>query len=740
MTAARVVAQRPIMLSRSGQQLELSFSYNQSLVERIKQYLWYATFNRTTRTWSVQLCAHNVTTLRAMFHEGLTDVSVDDLIDTGEAVPDLPPALLRPGSTRRPFLVVMGARDDRLYSRLRSIPGAVWERGAGGMSYKEMAASALMELVARGVVADPGGLLSPADVTISFDARTGAYVVHGDPRAQRAFDQKFPGVDVFGVWKARGIDVAFDSPFSEEVYRGELARVGDGLNPVGLHLPLYPYQAQTVAVGIERSGLGIFDAPGLGKTASAIAIGHELVNNRKEIPRVVIVAPGAVRTQWALEITRFTGNEDVTVVKGDAKQRQAAYVQAAEARWLVVNYDVIHRDLKHLTELVGGCLLVADEAHRLKSPTAKRTKAARQLAVRAARRLALTGTPVENEPGEWYSVLSGFAIPGLFGTPTDFFNRYQFPGRFGGYEGARNLHELRSRSAVHYVRHTKSQVAAHLPPLRIQPYPIDPDPPYAAALLRAHREAREEIKARALERRGATGHEEEQDIATGAEMTAVGMLRLLCSSPRLVAESDSEAAEALRSKGLVPDQDGPKVDELRTMAIEAQAAGERLVVFSFSRRMVELVSARLVEDGVRHVTFTGETKAEERDAAVAAFTTPPTTENPGPTVFLATDAGAEGLNLGRCCSTVVNLDIPWTPARLEQRANRIHRVDTAHEACLVVNMTLRGTLEQGILRMVEHKADLADAIFGERGGRRKTTGRGGRSIFEEALAEWDPAA
>jgi SNF2 family DNA or RNA helicase len=219
-------------------------------------------------------------------------------------------------------------------------------------------------------------------------------------------------------------------------------------------------------------------------------------------------------------------------------------------------------------------------------------------------------------------------------------------------------------------------------------------------------------------------------------MTAVGMLRLLCSSPRLVAESTSDAAQALRDGGLVPDIDGPKIDELRSMAIESQAAGERLVVFSFSRKMIDLVAARFTEDGTRYVTFTGGTSADDRDAAVTAFTTPGTDEDPGPTVFLATDAGAEGLNLGRCCSTVVNLDIPWSASRLEQRANRVHRIDTAVEACLVVNMTLRGTLEEGLLRMVEYKADLADAIFGEHGGRRKTTGRAGRSIFEDALTSW----
>jgi superfamily II DNA or RNA helicase len=737
----QLVSDRPIMLTREADVFRLVFVYDLEIHTTVKQ-MAHARYEPSGKTWTVAVCTQNVDELRKLFAQGLTDVSVDDLIEPGEVINEARQATLRPGSARRPFLAVPAFRNnDTLYAKLRSIPGAQWERSAGAVSYGPMASTALAELVSRGLLDDPQNLLSPAAVIMAFDGRTGRFVVRGDPRAQAAFDTKYPEVDVMSVWSERGLDVAFDSDFTKEVYRGELARASEGLQPQGLLEPLFAYQAKTAAVAVERSGLGIFDSPGLGKTATAVATAFELMVNRHQANRTVVVVPGAVRTQWAQEITRFTGHTDVVVVKGDLKTRKAAYAQGADSRWVVVNYDVIARDIKLLLPLVTGSVLIADECHRLKNPTAKRTKAARQLASKASRRLALTGTPVENEPGEWFSVLSGFAVPGLFGSPIDFLNRYQYPGRFGGFEGARNLPELRERSRVHYIRHTKSQVASHLPPLRVQHLPIDPDPAYATALRRAHREAAEEIKQAALSRSSHVGTKEEYDeVATGAEMTAVSMLRLLCSSPRLVAESDSAAGEALRSSGLVPDADGPKIDELRVMAIEAQLAAERLVVFSFSKRMVDLISTRLTEDGVRHVTFTGATSSDDRDAAVKAFSTPSTETDPGPTVFLATDAGAEGLNLGRCCSTVVNMDIPWTPARLEQRANRIHRIDTAYEACLVINMTLRGTIEEGILRMVEHKADLADAIFGEAGGRRKTTGRPGRNVFanvfEEALSAW----
>jgi SNF2 family DNA or RNA helicase len=602
----------------------------------------------------------------------------------------------------------------------------------------------LIELVERGVVDDPDKLLQPAELVVAYDGRVGKFSVRGDSQAEAAFLKSFPKHDVVEIWKQRGVDVAFADSFTEEVYKGERARHGEGIMPEGMSIQLYPYQAQSVALACERSGLGVFHEMGLGKTAIAIAVGHELGTNRKEIPRTVVIVPGAVRTQWGREITRFTGDKDVVIVDGDKKKRTAAYKEAAEAKWMIVNYDVLHTDLPLLGPLVNGALLVIDEAHRIKSPTAKRTKAVRTLALKAARRIALSGTPIENDPGEWYSVISGFVQPGCFGSPIEFLNRYSYPGRFGGFEGARNLGELRERSRAYYIRSTKAEVATHLPPLRVQNQSLDVDSAYANALKKAHRDARDEIKRSAVERAARGGKTNGvldgnlfDEIETGADMTAVGMLKLLCCSPRLLWRSEAPAARALCEAGIIPEEDGPKLDELRIMAAELQANSQRCVVFTSSRKMVDLISERFKEDGILHVVYTGETSTEDRDAAVQAFCGEGDEKNPAPTIFLATDAGGEGLNLGGKCSLLINLDIPWTPGRLTQRAARIHRLDGVHESYLVINMTLRGTIEEGILKLVERKADLSDAIFGEEGGRRRATGRGGRrNIFEDALEEW----
>ena len=730
---------RPVYLTREGSIFKLAFSYNTSLVEKVKS-LPYARYDGETKTWSVDVTQQAVDILRKWFEtEGLTDVYVDELLEDNEVLAVAAPATLRPGTLKRPYVVHVGSRDENLFSRLRSVPGAQWDKNEQGLSYPSTSAAALSELVSRAIIADPSRILTPSDLTVTFDTRVGSFKVVGDPRAHSAFMKNFPQRDVVQEWRDKGFDVAFVDVLTEEIYNGERARIGGSLQPKGLLEPLFEFQAVNVAVAVERSGFAVWDQPGLGKTATAIGWAWELMVNRGVADRVVIVVPGAIKTQFAREVTRFTGSNDVVVIDGDKKKREKLYVQALQAKWVILNYDLLHIDYKYIVPLVNGSLLVADEAHRLKNRTSKRTLAMRNLAVKATRRLALSGTPVENNPGEWYTLMNGFVVPGIFGGVLEFFNRYTYPGRFGGFEGARNLGELKQRSSPHYIRNRKDQVASHLPVLLVKNQVLDPDPKFAHALKQAHRDAREEIAQAALDKRsiGALDGHIEDEVESGAAMTAVGMLRLMCSSPKLVWGSSAASAIAMTQAGLIPDIDGPKLDELRLLAGEMQINSQRLVVFTGFRSMSDLIAQRFDEDGIRYVTFNGATNSKDRDAAVTKFNTPYTEENPGPTVFLATDAASEGLNLGKCCSTLVNFDLAFKPSTMVQRANRIHRIDgDTTKKYMVINFTLSKTIEEGIIKLVGAKADLTDAILGESGSRKNVTGRHGYNIYSAAMGEW----
>lgn len=765
MSAVTEARTRLVYLTRAGESFRLTFAYNPAIVERVKGALPYATFEPDSRSWTTPVSYQSVQGLRSMFYDGLVDTAVDDLLAAGERPPTLKAALLRSGTAKRPFVVTIAMRGDGSYEKFAGIAGSKWEKASAALTFPANASVQLAEFAAKGLLDDPEKLLSPADTVVAFDTRTGAFGVRGpDTRASDAFFRFFPQRDVMGEWLAKGLDVAFADPFTEEVYRGELARFGPLPEFPELNATLFDYQRRNVAVALQRTGFAILDEPGLGKTVQAIAVGARLLA-QGAVPRVCVLVPASVRTQWAGEIIRFTGADpaDVVVVRGDPKQRAAAYAAAAGAKWFIVHYDILDRDLKSLSPLFTGALVVADEGHRLKSYRSARTTAALKLCRSASRRLALTGTPLETIVTEWYQVLSGFAVLGCLGDPRDFNTRYRYPTKFG-FEGARNLHELRERSRVHYGRHTKSEVATHLPPLRVQQLVLDPDPTFAATLRRAHREAAEEIEKFNAANRGAAPAKvagglfgEEEEEVGGAEMNAVGQLRMMCSSPQLVLRSRSASAEALTAAGLIPDVDGPKLDELRVMAADFRALAEhrklsqdvghvstpedvqaeRFVVFTFSKTMVNLIAERFTEDGIPFVLYTGDVSDVDRDKAVATFTDPTSDV----LAFIATDAAAEGLNLGRCCSTLIQFDPPWTPSRSQQRVNRIHRIDGTAPRYQIINMVLANTLEVGVYRLLGERADVQDTILGETDSRYKSTGkRGTTTVFEEAMSAFTTTA
>jgi SNF2 family DNA or RNA helicase len=722
---------RPINISREGNHVRLVFSYNPKLVELVRE-LPYAAFDAESKSWTCIIYQETVKSLREWFYQGLCNQIIDDILDDDQELKNSPEAQLYSGTVRRPYKIRTGRRDDVLYSRLRAIPTASWDKKSQALTFGVPGAVALRELLEEGVLEDLENLLTRAETTIAFDARSGVFKIFGDERAQASFDQNFPQRDVMAAWSAKNLSVDFSDSFSEEVYRGELAKVNSEWQPKNLKLDLFEYQRKAVAVALCREGFGVYDSPGLGKTAVGIAWGNQLL---EDLPRVVVVCPGAVRTQWKQEIQKFsnTVDSDIVVIEGSLKKRKEGYLLAEKAKWVIVHFDVLARDLAALTKLVSGSALIVDECHRIKNPTAKRSVALHSLGKLSARRLALTGTPVESMPDEFFNVLS-FSSPGSLGGAQDFLNRYMYPNQWGGFEGARNLDELRERAKWHYMRHTKEQVAQFLPPLRVQHMVLDPDVAYTTALRRAHREARDEI-ARDRKNRATTKGTGILDgvildeLEAGSEMTAVGMLRALCTSPRLLQESSSPAAMALVEAGVIPDSDGPKLDELRNLAKELQQVGERVVIFTYSKIMANLIANRFEEDNVSYVLYTGSTSTKDREQAREDFTT----EDSGITAFIATDAGSEGLNLGKHCSTLVNVDIPWTPSRLEQRSNRIHRIDGTAARYLVINMTLRGTIEEGILKMVAAKADLADSIFGEYGYRARTTGTSRSYVSIESI-------
>lgn len=638
--------------------------------------------------------------------------------------PDAPAILLSAGPHESLPYQVTAAWRDEIPTYLKFLPGTVETQDPRSFLYGPEALASLTYKVAVGEIHDPKGILiTAADSIIALDTETGEFVVVGNDDLAARMEAEYPRRDILTDFP--GAD--FMDDLSRSAYYGTLAKNTTlGIQPDGMTIELFDYQKQAVAFAVDRgtAGAACFYAPGLGKTPVGIAAAQEFLNLGL-VEKILITPPGAVANQWRQEIMKFTGiTEDqiLCITPGmSADKRMAAYAEADNYPWVIVHHALLSRDEDYVLPMANQAYVIMDEAHKLTTPTAERTKSARRMSRSAYSTLLLTGTPIRNSIEDWHGLLSELTSHDSLSSLKSFRARYRnkevldIETKTGRrmervvYSGAKDINGLKRRTEHGFIRATKEKVAPHMPPLSVKILELKPSEEYAEFLKKAHREAEDAIEA------GSTDSKEYADdepkSKAGTKLTALGALRALCSSPKLLALSDSDSANAMQQAGLVPDDLGPKVQWLVTMAKVLQEDNERALVFSFSRKMVKLLEEILTAEGIRVVTYHGETTDAERTRAVDEFQG--VTNELNPTIMLATDAAAEGINLGKKCSTVINLDLPWTPGNLEQRSNRVHRIDGTHESYLVINVILSGTVEPHIMSILEEKSGLADALLSE---------------------------
>ncbi|XXX95369.1 DEAD/DEAH box helicase [Sorangium sp. So ce204] len=428
-----------------------------------------------------------------------------------------------------------------------------------------------------------------------------------------------------------------------------------------LGLPLFPYQREGV-LHLFRNGRALLaDDMGLGKTLQAIAA-CELLRRRGEARRVLIVTAASLKHQWAQEIARWTG-ERAAVLGGSPAQRTGAL--ALEAAYTVLSYELTWRELSRLKALAAD-VLVLDEAQRAKN---FRTKTAATLRAIPSRFLfVLTGTPVENRLDDLYALLQ-LVDPALLGPLWRYnvdFHRQDERGRIVGY---RNLGELRRRVAPVALRRERAEVLLDLPPL-VEQTRYTP-------LTREQRELEADYRAQAArllaiaERRAL--RKEELDRLMMMLMKA----RQACNA--------LELCDPRRRK-----KASPKLDELEALIAEVTAQPRnKVIVFSEWVGMLELASERLDRLRVGYAMLHGDVPTERRPALLDRFR-----DDPAVRVLLSTDAGGVGLNL-QAASYVVHLDLPWNPARLDQRTARAHRLGQARSVSVTYLCAEEG-IERGI--------------------------------------------
>ncbi len=457
------------------------------------------------------------------------------------------------------------------------------------------------------------------------------------------------------------------------------AEIGAQIRAGGDRLPeirarLYPYQVEGIAFLAGRGRALLADDMGLGKTLQAIGAAHWL-HRHDGVERILIVCPASLKRQWAREIEKFTGAE-TQVVQGPTAARGVQYRRGPG--FYVVNYELVMRDLSLINETLRPDLLILDEAQRIKNWRTKLASAVKHIGSRYA--FVLTGTPLENRLEDLYSLLQ-VIDPRVLGPLWRYLVDFHITDERGKVLGYRNLSELRRRLAPVMLRRDRSLVRDQLPDRIVQRI----DVPMTAKQREIHDEAVQTAGsiAQIMKRRPLTPSEQNRMMA------AMQRARMACNAAGLV-DKETEGA--------------PKLDELETILEElCKLTGLKAVVFSQWERMTELAERRIRAMGLGSVRLHGGVPSAKRGDLMDRFR-----DDDAIQVFISTDAGGTGLNLQNA-AVLINLDIPWNPAVLEQRIARIHRLGQRQKVQAIL-LVASDSYEERVLQLAQGKRHLFDNV------------------------------
>jgi superfamily II DNA or RNA helicase len=446
-----------------------------------------------------------------------------------------------------------------------------------------------------------------------------------------------------------------------------------------LKVPLYPYQAEGALFAVRTGRALIGDDMGLGKTIQAIAA-TEILARHFGVSKVLVVCPTSLKYQWQSEITRFSGREGdnaARVINGGRAQRQKDY--ALDDFCKITNYEKLKPDLDLIAAWAPE-LVIVDEAQRVKNWNTIAARALKRIDSPYA--IVLTGTPLENKLEELISIVQ-FVDQHRLGPTWKLLHEHQVKDEGGRVTGYTGLERIGQTLAPVMIRRRKSEVLRQLPSRTDQNLLVPMTEPQMD-----YHQANADVVAKIVQRWRKTKFLSDMDQR---RMTrALQNMRMSCNSTYLL-DQDTDH--------------GVKADELAALFEDLFAEPDaKAVVFSQWTRTHDIVIRRLEARGLGYVSFHGGVPSEKRPALVERFRSDPACR-----VFLSTDAGSTGLNLQHA-STLVNMDLPWNPAVLEQRIARIHRMGQTRPV-RVINFVSKGTIEEGMLSVLAFKRSLSAGIL-----------------------------
>ena len=476
--------------------------------------------------------------------------------------------------------------------------------------------------------------------------------------------------------KDTGIPVSMDDSWLKEAasQNQEIHLEPVDLDP-SLQKILRPYQDSGIRWLrlLEKGGYaGILgDDMGLGKTLQTLAwLSLTRIKPEAAAQPALVVCPSSLVENWAEEAMKFLPHFKVLPIMG--AKRDERWQKAGDQDLVVLSYALLRKDLKEVEEIYWSALIL-DEAQHIKNPGTQNALSAKK--VKAAHRLVITGTPVENQVRDLWSLMD-FLMPGYLGSESDFKKRFGALIASGGPGAATAMHVLRKKLKPFMLRRLKQDVAKDLPPRLERRVYCD--------LLPEQQKLYEQVKA-----------DVQAEVTDGKSKLAVlqGLMKLrqICGHPSLVTGSEIASAQS------------GKLESFLELLDEIIDGGHRVLVFSQFTSMLAILRKVLEEREIDYLYLDGST--QNRQSLVHEFN-----DNEQIPVFLISlKAGGSGLNLTGA-DVVIHFDPWWNPAVEDQATDRAHRIGQ-EKTVYAMKLITRNTVEAQVARMQDQKREIIEAAL-----------------------------
>ncbi len=441
---------------------------------------------------------------------------------------------------------------------------------------------------------------------------------------------------------------------------------------------LFDYQKEGVAFTIFKKVAIIADEMGLGKTVQAIG-SAVLKKDIFDFKKTLVVCPASLKEQWKSEIERFS-NEKAIVIQGKPNERAGQY--HGDHFFCIANYETVIRDRIEINK-ANFDFMILDEAQRVKNYETKTASAIKTIDTK--HKLVITGTPIENKLIDIYSIINVLDSD-YFGPLWEFSYQHCLfdPEKINKINGYYNLKSLNKRLSDILIRREKRKVIDQLPsiqqidiPVNLSPLQSDYHTSYAMGLRR--------IAAK--------------KFLTPYDLQKMQMLmmkmRMVCDSTYLIDQETNES---------------PKLEELKHILFEnldIKNSDRKIIIFSEWIKVHKLIGQMLRNHHIGFVELNGKVPVKSRGELIRKFE-----DNKQYKIFLSTEAGGTGLNL-QAADIVINFELPWNPAKKNQRIGRIDRLGQKSNKLTVFNLITRNSIEQQIASGLLVKQSLFEGVFGD---------------------------